>query len=109
MIGILTCLIALNPPDVIAWINLFAFGGLEATFFWPIIGGLYWRKGNSKACLASTTVGLITFVFFNRVKILPLGIHEIVAALVLGGIVYFAVSSATAQEVPDEDMLEKCF
>lgn len=109
VIGILTCLIALNPPDVIAWINLFAFGGLEATFFWPIIGGLYWRKGNSKACLASTTVGLITFVFFNRVKILPLGIHEIVAALVLGGIVYFAVGSATAQEVPDEDMLEKCF
>ena len=29
VIGILTCLIALNPPDVIAWINLFAFGGLE--------------------------------------------------------------------------------
>lgn len=109
VIGILTCLIALNPPDVIAWINLFAFGGLEATFFWPIIGGLYWREGNSKACLASTTVGLITFVFFNRVKILPLGIHEIVAALVLGGIVYFAVGSATAQEVSDEDMLEKCF
>ena len=33
----------------------------------------------------------------------------LLAALVLGGIVYFAVGSATAQEVPDEDMLEKCF
>ena len=24
---------ALNPPDMIIWLNLFAFGGLEATFF----------------------------------------------------------------------------
>lgn len=109
VIGGITCLIALNPPDVIAWINLFAFGGLEASFFWPIIGGLYWKKGNSKACLASTVTGLITFIFFNRVKILPFNIHEIVAALIVGGIVYFAVGKATSQGELDRDMLEKCF
>ena len=110
VIGVITCLIALNPPDVIAWINLFAFGGLEATFFWPIIGGLYWRKGSSKACLASTVSGLITFVFFNRVKILPFGIHEIVAGLLVGGIAYFLVGHFTREsETLDQELLEKCF
>ena len=105
---IIGCLLALNPPDVIVWINLFAFGGLEATFFWPIIGGLYWKKGNSQACLASVICGLATFIFFNRVKILPLGIHEIIIGLIVGGLAYFIVGYATAKE-PDEDMLRKCF
>ena len=107
-IGIIACLLALDPPDVIVWINLFAFGGLEATFFWPIIGGLYWKKGNSASCLASIICGLATFIFFNRVKILPLGIHEIIAGLVVSGIVYFAVGSLSSKE-PDDEMIKKCF
>ncbi|MBQ6388888.1 MAG: sodium/pantothenate symporter [Mogibacterium sp.] len=108
VIGVIACLLAFNPPDIIVWINLFAFGGLEATFFWPIIGGLYWKKGNSTACLASTVIGLATFIFFNRVKIVPFHIHEIVVALVVGGIVYFAVGKLTARE-PDPEMIRKCF
>ena len=107
-IGAIACLLALNPPDVIVWINLFAFGGLEATFFWPVIGGLYWKKGNSTACLASTISGLAVFIFFNRVKILPFGIHEIIAGLIVSGIVYFAAGMLTAGE-PDEEMLKTCF
>jgi sodium/pantothenate symporter len=107
-IGIASCLLALNPPDVIVWINLFAFGGLEATFFWPIIGGLYWKKGNSKACLASVICGLAVFIFFNRVKILPFGIHEIIAGLIASGVVYFAVGVLSKDE-PDPEMLRKCF
>lgn len=108
VIGTAACLLALDPPDIIVWINLFAFGGLEAAFFWPIIGGLYWKKGNSKCCLASTAAGLAVFIFFNRVKILPFHIHEIVAALVIGGIIYFLVGHLTAEE-PDREMLDKCF
>ena len=107
-IGILACLLALNPPSVIVWINLFAFGGLEAAFFWPIIGGLYWKKGNSAACLASTIIGLTVFIFFNRVKILPLGIHEIVAGLIASGAAYFIVGKLT-EKAPDPVMLKKCF
>jgi sodium/pantothenate symporter len=107
-IGVIGCLLALNPPDIIVWINLFAFGGLEATFFWPIIGGLYWKKGNSTACLASTVLGLATFIFFNRVKILPFGLHEIIAGLIVSGIAYFVAGKLTAKE-PDQEMLRKCF
>ena len=107
-IGIVACLLSLNPPDIIVWINLFAFGGLEATFFWPIIGGLYWKKGNSKACLASVICGLAVFIFFNRVKILPFGIHEIIAGLIVSGIVHFAVGALSKDE-PDAEMIKKCF
>lgn len=108
VIGVIACLLSLNPPDIIVWINLFAFGGLEATFFWPIIGGLYWKKGNSSACLASTVLGLATFIFFNRVKILPLGIHEIIAGLIVSGLAYLIVGMMNKEE-PDAEMIRKCF
>lgn len=107
-IGIIACLLSLNPPDIIVWINLFAFGGLEATFFWPVIGGLYWKKGNSRACLASVIAGLSVFIFFNRVKILPFGIHEIIIGLIAGGLAYFIAGSLSKEE-PDPEMLKKCF
>ena len=64
--------------------------------------------GNSKACRASVITGLSVFIFFNRVKILPLGIHEIIAGLIVSGIVYFAVGSLSKDE-PDAEMIKKCF
>lgn len=105
LFGVITCLIAVNPPDIIVWINLFAFGGLEAAFFWPMIGGLYWRKGNAQACLASMLTSLAVFIFFNRVKIAPFHIHEIVLGLVAGGIVYFLVGSLSRHPVEVSDDL----
>jgi sodium/pantothenate symporter len=83
-------------------------GGLEATFFWPLIGGLYWKRGNAAACIASIIAGVGTFVFFNQVKIAPYGIHEIVLGLIAGGIAYFAVGMMNKKEL-DQDVLENCF
>lgn len=108
VLGVIVFFIALSPPDIIVWINLFAMGGLEATFFWPLIGGLYWKKGNSKCCIASIIVGLAVFIFFNQVKIAPFNIHEIVFGLVAGGIAYFVTGLLTKSE-PDPVMLEQCF
>lgn len=108
VLGIVVFFIALSPPDIIVWINLFAMGGLEATFFWPLIGGLYWKKGNSKCCIVSIIVGLAVFIFFNQVKIAPFNIHEIVFGLVAGGIAYFVTGLLSKQE-PDPIMLDRCF
>ena len=58
---ILTALLifaALNPPDMIIWLNLFAFGGLEAAFFWVIVLGIYWDKANAYGALSSMIIGL---------------------------------------------------
>ena len=108
VLGLIVFLLALNPPSILVWINLFAMGGLEATFFWPLIGGLYWKRANAACCIASIICGVATFVFFNQVKIAPFGIHEIVLGLIVGGIAYFAVGMLNHKE-PDPDVLEKCF
>ena len=108
VIGLIVFIFAMNPPSILVWINLFALGGLEATFFWPLIGGLYWKRGNAASCIASIIVGVGVFIFFNQNKILPLGIHEIVAGLIAGGIAYFAVGMMNKKEL-DPDVLENCF
>ena len=108
VIGVIVFIFALSPPDIIVWINLFAMGGLEATFFWPLIGGLYWKKGNSTCCIWSIIVGVATFIFFNQVKIAPYHIHEIVFALIAGGIAYF-VAGLVSKKEPDKKKKKKCF
>jgi sodium/pantothenate symporter len=108
VLGLIVFLLAMNPPSILVWINLFAMGGLEATFFWPLIGGLYWKKGCAEACIASIICGVGTFVFFNLNKIAPFGIHEIVLGLLVGGIVYFVVGMIKNKE-PEADVLDKCF
>ena len=108
VIGVIVFIFALSPPDIIVWINLFSMGGLEATFFWPLIVGLYWKKGNSTCCIWSIIVGVATFIFFNQVKIAPYHIHEIVFALIAGGIAYF-VAGLVSKKEPDKEMIKKCF
>ena len=108
ILGMIVFLLAMNPPSILVWINLFAMGGLEATFFWPLIGGLYWKRGSSAACIASIICGVSTFVFFNLNKIAPFGIHEIVLGLLAGGAAYFIVGMLNKKE-PDEEMLKRCF
>jgi len=108
VIGIITFLIALSPPDIIVWINLFAMGGLEATFFWPLIGGLYWKKGNDTAAVCSIFFGVGTFLFFHFVPVSPWNIHEIVWGLLAGGAAYFAAGHFSRKGV-SASVLENCF
>lgn len=46
--GVIVILLTINPPDIIFFLNLFALGGLECSFFWPLIGGLFWKKERSR-------------------------------------------------------------
>ena len=84
---ILTALLiiaALNPPDMIIWLNLFAFGGLEAAFLWVIILGLYWDKANAYGAIASMTVGLGSYIALTVASLKLFGFHAIVPSLAFG-------------------------
>lgn len=65
VLGIIVFLMALDPPDLIIWLNLLAFGGLEAAFIWPVVLGLYWRKGNKYGAISSILVGVGFYVLLN--------------------------------------------
>ena len=87
-IGFLVFLAAIEPPDLLVWINLFAFGGLEAVFLWPIILGLYWKKANATGAIASVIIGLLCFTALTILKPDMGGIHAIVPTLMASFIAF---------------------
>ncbi|SER44608.1 sodium/pantothenate symporter [Gracilibacillus ureilyticus] len=92
ILGIIVFLIAVNPPDLIIWLNLFAIGGLEAAFIWPIVLGLYWEKGNRFGALSSMLVGILSYVLLHSFYPDPFGMHVVVTSIVLSLIAYIGGS-----------------
>lgn len=77
-------LLAFNPPDMLIWLNLLSLGGLEATFLWVIVLGLYWDKANATGAICSMVAGLGSYVLIHSLGIKILNFHTIVPALVIG-------------------------
>ncbi|OLS37000.1 sodium/panthothenate symporter [Alkalihalophilus pseudofirmus] len=94
-LGILVFMLALSPPDLLIWLNLFAFGGLEAAFIWPVIMGLYWQRGNKHGALASMIVGVASYIFIHTFAPNFLGLHTVVFPIVLSFIFFVVVSLLT--------------
>lgn len=109
VVGIVTVLLAMNPPDIIWVLNLFAMGGLECAFFWPLVGGLFFKKGTKQGAVAASIGGAAFYIFaYYNVKVL--GINAVVWGLLVSAILYYVVSFATCpKEGLDKDVLEKCF
>ena len=107
VIGIFVFLVALNPPNIIVWINLFAMGGLEAAFFWPTLLGLYWKRANASGALLSMVGGVGVYLLMALLKINILSINNIVFGLA-AGLIFFIIG-AFAGEKPDAKVTEMFF
>jgi sodium/pantothenate symporter len=92
IIGLACVLIALKPPSVIVWINLFAFGGLQTAFFWTFILGLFWHRANAAGATLSMAGGVVAYCAFMALKIPLGGFHQIVVGIVVGLVLFVAGS-----------------
>lgn len=83
VLGALLLLAAWNPPDMIIWLNLLAFGGLEAVFLWPLVLGLYWSRANAAGAISGMLVGAGSYTLLASLNIQWGGFHPIVPSLTL--------------------------
>lgn len=104
ILGLIIYIVAIDPPDLIVWLNLYANAGIIATFLWPIVLGLYWKRANSSGAIASIISGIGTYILFSYVWIRPLGMHTIVLPLVISLISFIIVSKYT--KPPTKDTIE---
>ncbi|MDR2803495.1 MAG: sodium/pantothenate symporter [Treponema sp.] len=81
VIGLISMLIAIKPPSVIVWINLFAFGGLQSAFFWTFLLGLFWKKANSTGAILAMTGGVASYCVAMALRLKPGGSHQIVTGI----------------------------
>lgn len=98
VIGLMVFFAAIEPPDLLVWINLFAFGGLEAVFLWPIVLGLYWKRANATGAVASIVVGCGTFFALSILKPAMGGVHAIVPTT-LAALIAFTVGTYLGKPV----------
>ncbi|MGX1194525.1 sodium/pantothenate symporter [Metabacillus sp. SLBN-84] len=95
IIGVSVVLFALSPPDLLIWLNLFSFGGLQSVFIWPVIFGLYWTLGNKYGALASMIFGMGSYILFDRLYPNALGMHTVVLPILISLCAYVLASLFT--------------
>ncbi|ABZ77143.1 sodium/pantothenate symporter [Shewanella halifaxensis HAW-EB4] len=81
VITALACFWAVKPPDMIVWINLAAFGALQAVFLWPIIAGMFCPTVNGQTALIAMCSGMLSYIVLQWQSPLIFHIHPIVPAL----------------------------
>ncbi len=99
VLGILMILAAWRPPEMIIWLNLLAFGGLEAVFLWPLVLGLYWERANAAGALSAMLVGGVFYALLATFNVQYLGFHPIVPSLLLS-LLAFVMGNRFGQPVP---------
>lgn len=101
VIGAAALYCAWSPSDIVVWINLIAFGGLETAFLFPLVLSLFWRRANSTGALAATIGGLAAYLAASHWGFQPWGMHVVVTGTVVSGLLFFLVSSVTPPESAD--------
>lgn len=104
LLGVIIFIIAMDPPELMVWLNLFATAGQLSTFLWPIILGLYWKRANAQGAIVSMIVGIGTYIAFDYLWPRPLGMHGIVLSLVLSLLSFIIVSNLTKR--PSDKIIE---
>ena len=97
VLGLAAMAAAARPFDLIAWINMGSFGGLEVAFLFPLVLGLFWRRATAKGCVASISVGLMLYAGLLLFKPNLWGFHAIVPGLLVTAVVFALVSLLTKQ------------
>ncbi|MNH21473.1 Sodium/pantothenate symporter [compost metagenome] len=104
VIGLAVIVFALNPPDLLVWLNLFAFGGLEAVFIWTVVLGLYWKKANKYGAIASMFSGMILYIIIDRFYPSVFGMHTVTIPIVASLFIFVSVSLLTSHKFKEDKL-----
>lgn len=92
LLGIIVFILALNPPKLLVWINLFALAGQEAAFFCPILFGLYWKRANATGAAVSMIFSVVFYLYTVIMNIKIMNMHQIVPTIIFS-ILLFTIGS----------------
>lgn len=101
--GLIALLIAYRPPALVLVITAFAWAVIASSCLWPVVLGVYWKRGTRAGVTSSMLVGAaVSLVWMVAGK--PFGIHGFIPGVVSSLIVFVLVSLGTkppAREVVD--------
>lgn len=101
IIGVLVLILSLRPVKLLEWIVFYAIGGLEATFFVPLVFGLFWKRANAYGGIFATFGGLMSYIIIEIFFKNPFGMHSIVTAVTISTALMVIVSYFTPKPSPE--------
>lgn len=102
IVGLIVGILAVTEPGFIAVVGAYAWGVLAVFFFFPMLGGLYWKQANNQGVWACLIVGSLTVIAWSVAGLE--GSTQVPApapGIVLGGAAFIIVSYLT--EMPPEE------
>ncbi|MED3549912.1 sodium/pantothenate symporter [Cytobacillus praedii] len=105
IIGVGVVLFALTPPDYLQFIVVYAIGGLEATFFAPIVFGLYWKRATTWGAIISMYAGLISYILLGELFPNPFGMQTIVTSTAVS--IFLMITVSYLSKRPSQEVIIK--
>ena len=99
----ISLILAINPPEMLAFLIWMGIGVMLSTFAVPFIAGLYWRRATTQGALVAMLTGLITsgiFAYWNQ-YVAKLPMHYSIFSLSCAVIAMIAVSLLTPKNSED--------
>ncbi|MBN2565483.1 MAG: sodium/proline symporter [Candidatus Eisenbacteria bacterium] len=97
--GLLALAMAYRPPALVLVITAFAWAVIASACLWPVVLGVYWRRGTRAGALSSMVAGTVVALGWMAAG-KPLGLHGFIPGVVVSLVVFVAVSLATTP--PDQ-------
>ena len=92
--GLISLAVAYRPPALILVVTAFAWAVIASACLWPVVLGVYWRRGTragaTSSMVAGTAVALIWMVVGK-----PFGIHGFIPGVTVSLVVFVVVSLMT--------------
>ncbi|MDY6322913.1 MAG: sodium/pantothenate symporter [Succinivibrio sp.] len=107
VLGAVSILLALYPQDIVVWVNMFAFGGLESAFMWPVVLGLFWSGMNARGALWGIVAGLGLYTLCMATGFKFMAFHNIIIGTAAG--LVFSVIGAKLGQQPSQQIKEIFF
>jgi Na+/pantothenate symporter len=94
LFALITALLAANPPGSIVTLTAFSGSLYAACFFPAVVLGLFWRRGDGRAVIASLLAGVLVLVAWDLLPFADV-VHEVFPAMALATLSYVAFASAS--------------
>jgi SSS family solute:Na+ symporter len=104
--GLIALAIAYRPPALVLVITAFAWAVIASACLWPVVLGVYWKRGTRAGATSSMVAGsAVALIWMAAGR--PLGIHGFIPGVVVSLIVFVVVSLLT--KPPSGDIIDRAW
>ncbi len=105
--AIVTMALAINPPELLAWLIWMSIGVTLSVFVVPILAGLYWKRATKEGAMTAMVLGFITAVVsgYYHQYVAKLPVHFSFYSFMVAIIAMIVVSLLTPK--PSDDVIKR--